>query len=115
MKVKTALQFKTPRMRFIGLECFLGMLFLLGYSVIDALFLQGYSGVRQFIDPALYIVYMLSMFALFVVLGAMFFCGGMYFQNYLLNRATKKMLDEIAENPMTALEMLQEQIGGLKQ
>jgi hypothetical protein len=102
-EVKTALQFKTPRMRFIGLELFLGTLFVVGYSIIEDIFLQGRPSVSTYIDPTIYLLYFVCMMILFVVLALMFFFGGMYFHKYIFIRSAKQMMKDMAENPLGLL------------
>lgn len=101
-KVKTAflsIQWNTRRKRFIGLEVLLFTSFMIGYSIIDALFLEDYATVREILDPVEYTIYLTAMMILFTIFMSMFFFGGMYFQTYLTERAMKQMMEKMKNDP----------------
>lgn len=106
-KLKTAfqsIQWNTRRKRFIGLEVILFTSFMIGYSIVDSLFLEDYTTVRYILEPLEYIVYLVCMFALIGIFMSMFFFGGMYCQLWLTEKAAKVLMEKLKDNPASIFD-----------
>lgn len=97
----------THRTRFIGLEIFLMSLFLIGYSIVDALFLDDYNTVDTLLSTNEYLIYFVCILVLFAIIGAVFFFAGMYFQIWLLERGTKILMQKMEGNTSKIYELFE--------
>ena len=90
-------QLKTPRMRFVSLEIVLITIFLVGYSLIDYVFLDGYTRVSALLDPTAYMIYMICMLFLFLDMALVFIFLGMWIQRWVFERQMKKEITKIMD------------------
>lgn len=86
------------RTKFIGLEVLLMITFLIGYCVIDAIFLADYEPVGTILSTNVYTLYMVCMLVLIAILAMVPFLAGMYIQSYLTERVTRKALKKLVDN-----------------
>ena len=106
-KLKTAfqsIQWDTQRKRFIGLEVILFTSFMIGYSIIDSLFLEDYTTVRYILDPLSYTAYLICMLFIMTIFLSMFFFGGMYFQRWLTEKAARILIEKMKDNPASIFD-----------
>jgi len=86
------------RTKFIGLELLLMSTFLIGYCVIDAIFLADYESVGTILSTDVYTLYMMGMLVLIAILALVPFLAGMYFQLYLTEKVARKAIKKLVDD-----------------
>lgn len=78
-------------------------LFLVGYCIIDAIFLEDYMPVNNLLTINEYILYMVCMIVLIGIAGFTAFLAGTQFQTWLIKRSMIKMMDDMKNGSLNIL------------
>ena len=83
---------------------------MLGYSVIDELFLQDYVGAAYNMGVLEYILYIIGMIGLMFIFVCIWILVGMYFQRWLTEKAAATLMQQVKDHPETLMGLIN---GGL--